>query len=278
MALQIKLTILAENRVSHAGLLAEQGLSIFIETLQGNILFDTGQSDAFLRNAKELKKDLSSLKGIVLSHGHYDHTGGLPHYLETYGQTDVYCHPALSNKKYKVYPGGRLDIGVPWEESKIKQQGANCIYKSHPYEILPGIWLSGEIPRNTAYEQIDEQYQQRVAESYIHDELHDDQFISIVTNKGLVVLLGCGHAGVINSVKHAMRITGTTNVYAVLGGMHLLHAPEERIRKIVHNLERLNPQYIVPLHCTGFNAIHHMYNRFKERVILMNVGSVFEVA
>ncbi len=277
MSSQIKLIILAENRVSHARLLAEQGLSVLIETAQGNLLFDTGQTDAFLRNAKELGKDLSSLKGIVLSHGHYDHTGGLPYYIEAYGKTDIYCHPALSNKKYKVYPGGRLDIGVPWEESKLKFLGANCIYKSHPYEILPGVWLSGEIPRNTSYETIDERYQQRAAESYIHDELHDEQCIALKTEKGLVVLTGCGHAGVINSVKHAMRITGTTELYAVMGGFHLLHTPEERIRMIVHNLERLNPRYIVPLHCTGFNAIHHMYNHFSDRVLLMNVGNVLEV-
>ena len=125
-------------------------------------LFDTGQTGALMHNADELGLDLAQLSTIVLSHGHYDHTGGLPHILDRYGEATVYCHPSLVNPKFKVYPGGNLNIGVPWEESKIKAAGARLVYKSRPYEIFPDVWLSGEIPRNSSYESIDEIYQQRV--------------------------------------------------------------------------------------------------------------------
>jgi len=273
---QVKLTILAENRVSDPRLLAEQGLSIFVETPNGNLLFDTGQTDAFIRNARELDIDLKSIQAIVLSHGHYDHTGGLPHFLREIKKTDIYCHPATTNKKYKVYPGGRLDIGVPWEESKLKTLGAHFITKAHPYELLNDIWISGEIPRNTKYEKIDEIYQQRVLESYIHDEMHDDMALVLNARKGLIVLLGCGHAGAVNSLKHAMRIIGRKEVYALVGGMHLQHTPEERIRQIVNNIRKINPKYLVPLHCTGFSAIRMMFHKFKNRVKLLNVGDSFE--
>lgn len=275
MLSDVTLTILAENRVTNPRLLAEQGLSIFIESNSGNLLFDTGQTAAFIHNARELKIKLQSLKAIVMSHGHYDHTGGLAHYLRELGSADVYCHPAIANKKYKVYPGGDLDIGVPWETSKMKTAGARFIYKSHPFEIVPDIWLSGEIPRNCKYEFIDEVYRQKVLESYIHDELHDDMCLVLNTEKGLIVMLGCGHSGVINSIKHASRITENKHIYAVIGGMHLAHTPLERIEKIIHNLQKLDPEIVVPLHCTGFPAINHMFNKFKNRVQLLNVGDRF---
>jgi len=273
----LKITILTENRVSHPRLLAEQGLSMFVETEQGNLLFDTGQTDAFLRNAKELKLDLSSINYIILSHGHYDHTGGLPHYLKEFGQVEVLCHPAAVNKKYKIYPGGRLDIGVPWEQGKVSGMGARFTFKTNPCEIMPGIWLSGEIPRNTKYETIDEEYQERVLESYIHDELHDDLALVLNTVKGLVVLLGCGHAGPINTVKQAMRISGNKKLYALIGGMHLAYSREEHIEQIITNLKRIDPKVIVPLHCTGFTAINKMFSTFKNRVKLFAVGDRFEL-
>lgn len=273
----LKLTILAENRAANPHLLAEQGLSILVRSSSGSLLFDTGQTDAFLRNARQLKIDLSKINIIVLSHGHYDHTGGLPFFIEKFGKVKVICHPAIVNKKFKVYPGGRLNIGVPWEEHKIRSAGADFIFKTNPAEIMPDIWISGEIPRNSKYEHIDERYQERVLESYIHDELHDDMALILNTVKGLVILLGCGHSGVINTARHAMRIMNNKNIFAIMGGMHLSHTPKDRLEQIVGNLKRINPQFIVPLHCTGFEAIDMMFRRFKNRVKLFNVGDTFDL-
>lgn len=277
MISHLKLTILSENRVVNPGLHAEQGLSIFVETPSGNLLFDTGQTETFLQNARELNIDLKSIRKVVLSHGHYDHSGGLPFLLEKHRTVGIVCHPCLTNKKYRVYPAGRTDIGVPWEKGDLLARGAKFDYHTHPYEILPDVWISGEISRNTTYEQVEEVYQQRPCINYIQDEIHDDMCLIINTYMGLIILLGCGHAGPVNSIKQGMRITGNKRLYAVVGGMHLQHSPDKKILKIINSLVDLNPAWLVPLHCTGLPMINRMLSAFKNRVKLLNVGDTFEL-
>ncbi len=277
MLQNVKLTILSENRVVDPNLRAEQGLSVFVETENGNILFDVGQTNALVENAREMDIDLESVQKIVLSHGHYDHTGGLPFVLEIIRSIDVVCHPALTNKKYKIYPAGRTNIGVPWEKRDIISKGAKFIYKTHPFEVIPDVWISGEIPRSSAFEYVEDAYQQKPSVSYLHDEIHDDLCLVLNTSKGLIILLGCGHAGPINSIKQSMRITHNQQIYAIIGGMHLQHSPDEKIKKIVKNLITLDPDYVLPLHCTGFPAITRIITAFPDRVKLLNVGDTFEV-
>lgn len=277
MLKQLTLTVISENRVNNPKLLAEQGLSIYCETNEGTLLFDTGQMHALVHNARQLQLDFKAIRYVVLSHGHFDMAGGLRHLLKEVSPLNVICHPNLFNKKYRVIDGERMDIGVPWERMELEEQGARFILKAHPTEILPDIWISGEIPRLTDYEYIDETYQERILESYIHDELHDDMSLIFKTEKGLVVLMGCGHAGPVNTLKHAMRITQTDHIHAIIGGMHLHRAPLEKIERIVANLKKLDPDYLIPLHCCGFRAINQMFNVFKERVLLFNVGDRFRL-
>ncbi len=275
MLSDVTITILVENRVARANLIAEQGLSLFIETPEGNFLFDTGQSDVFLHNAQHLGIDIASNQAIVLSHGHYDHTNGLYYYLKKYERARVIAHYNLFHKKFKIVNGERMFVGIAHEEDELKRLGAHFEYVSNPHNLSENIIISGEIHRITDFETIDEQYEERVLESYIPDELHDDMALYLKTEKGLVVLLGCGHSGVINTVKQGMRHTGMQEVYAVMGGMHLAQATPERIAKTVNALRELNPRYIVPLHCTGFRMVNQLFNEFGDRVRLMNVGDQF---
>lgn len=277
MAKGIRFTILCENRVVNPKLVAEQGLSILVETPAGKILFDTGQTRTLLHNAWELKIDLKKIRHIVLSHGHFDMTGGLRYLAPELKNCSVYCHPNLFNKKYKIIDQEKVEIGVPWEKSELESMGVKFIEKTRPLEVSPGVWISGEIPRLTEYEYIDEAYQERILESYIHDELHDDMALIVKTGKGLVILLGCGHAGPVNTVKHAMRIMGDNRIHSVMGGMHLHRAPDERIHQIVDHLIRLNPDRVIPLHCCGFRCINMLFNQVRDRVKLLNVGDSFSI-
>jgi 7,8-dihydropterin-6-yl-methyl-4-(beta-D-ribofuranosyl)aminobenzene 5'-phosphate synthase len=277
MLKNLKITILCENRVTNPQLIAEQGLSLLIETPSGSVLFDTGQTDTVVQNAKSLQIKLDEIKNIVLSHGHFDMTGGLPHLLQEIHEPNIYCHPNLFNKKFKLRDQERIDIGVPWEKSELEDMGAKFTLKTRPIEILPDVWISGEIPRLTSYEFIDEVYQEQILESFIHDELHDDMALIIKSQKGLIVLLGCGHSGPLNSVKHAMRLMGENRLHLVMGGMHLHQAPDEKIDAVVTNMVHLEPDFIAPLHCCGFRCINQFYTQLRNRILLFNVGDIFEL-
>jgi 7,8-dihydropterin-6-yl-methyl-4-(beta-D-ribofuranosyl)aminobenzene 5'-phosphate synthase len=202
-------------------------------------------------------------------------TGGLPSVLMETGETDIYCHPNIFHKKYKLQDQQKVEIGVPWEKSEVEELGAKFLLKSQPKEILPDIWISGEVPRLTEYEKIDEEYLEHVLESYIHDEIHDDMALIIKTTKGLIILMGCGHSGPVNTAKHAMRIAGENHIHLIMGGMHLQAATDEKVLQIANHLIELKPDFIAPLHCCGFRCINYLFNHLRNRIRLMNVGDQF---
>ncbi|NIW80649.1 MAG: MBL fold metallo-hydrolase [Calditrichae bacterium] len=272
MLKQVEITILSENRVVKPSLIAEQGLSFHIASPEGEFLFDTGHQNAFIENAKELRIDLSNVDQILFSHAHHDHTGGIYYYLQKYGNATIICHYNIFNRKFRLYNNQRLEVGFPYEETDLKKMGAKFLYKTHPFHLSEHILSSGEIPRITEYEVPSEIHKELVLESFITDELNDEMAMIINTSQGLIVLLGDGHKGPVNTVKHAMSITDNQKVYAVMGGMKLEHASEEIIEKITKGLLQINPEYIIPLHSTGFKAIHRFYHTFKDRLLLFNTG------
>lgn len=254
------------NNVMPAPLLAEHGLSFWIETAGKNILFDTGQTDAFIKNAEMLDIDLSKTDVIVLSHGHYDHTGGLKAVLELAPNAVIYLHPDAPKLRYSCPPEKPpKDISMPQKAcQKIAQSVAKgkVIYTPKPESIASGVTVTGAIPRATSYEDTGGPFYLD-KEARIPDPIDDDQALTITTAKGLVVILGCAHAGLVNTLKHAAAITGKP-IYAVLGGTHLRAASKERIKNTFQAVKEYDVKQIAPCHCTGDDAIRQFENHFPN--------------
>lgn len=276
--MKAKVTILAENSVfSNIGAIAEHGWAAFIETPHGNYLFDTGQGKALLNNAKYFKKDLASLKGIILSHHHIDHTGGLMDAVKAVnGNIDVYAHPELFKKGYMARTDYKY-IGIPYSREELEDKGAVFRFNTEFTEIAPKIYLTGEVPRLTSFEHGDTDIVIKTQKGYVIDPVMDDQSMIIDTEQGLFVILGCSHAGIINILNYAKKMTGKDQIHTVIGGTHLWCVSEDQKQKSIQALVDMDIKRIGVSHCTGFEVGTRLAKEFGEKFFYCNVGSVVEV-
>ena len=256
--------------------MGEHGLAFLIKVDNRSLLFDTGQGKVLAENAHLLGIHLSEIEAVAISHGHYDHTGGLHTALERSRRAKVFLHPAAVHAKYsrREAPPHR-SIGIPRAGKQALQGGGrHVIWTAQPSEIIPGVWVTGEIPRITKFEDVGGPFylDRNCAQP---DPLSDDQALYIESARGSVVLLGCAHAGVVNTLEYVSRITGQRRIHAVLGGMHLLRASRKRIEATGDALERFKVRVIAPGHCTGAAAVAYLWNRFPSRVKECATGSRF---
>lgn len=271
---KVEITTLVENTVHKPeGLLAEHGLSFFVKFGDKKLLFDTGAGNAILNNADKMKIDLSSLDAVVLSHGHNDHTGGLSQVLAGLNEVNVYAHSDIFDKKIVVKKERVREAFIPNSRRYYEEAGANFIIGKDSCELFEGIMLTGEVPRKNDFEKADDVFFKEDAGGRKTDKLMDDQSMIIGSSKGIVVVLGCAHSGVINILEHVSSLTGKKDIYAVMGGMHLKDASHERIEATCKELEKYNIQVLAPCHCTGFRASAVFYRNFERNFTINNVGS-----
>lgn len=277
--MEIKATVLCENYVMfNEGAVAEHGWAVFLETEDGNYLFDTGQGKALINNARVFKKDLSSLKGIILSHHHYDHTGGLLEVLLVSGPVDVYSHPDLFKESYSLRREEKpLHIGVPFRREVLENAGANFCFNRDWREIAAGIYLTGEVPRRTKFEKGDDKLAVMTKEGLVKDNLLDDQSLVIESCDGIYIILGCAHSGVINTIMYAIERTGKERIKALIGGTHLGAVSEEQMEMSIKALKDFNIERIGVSHCTGLKASLRLLQEFGEKFFFCNVGSLIEM-
>jgi 7,8-dihydropterin-6-yl-methyl-4-(beta-D-ribofuranosyl)aminobenzene 5'-phosphate synthase len=273
----IRLTVLVENSVRHQGLVAEHGLSVHVQCGNRSLLFDAGQTDLALINAETLRLPLEHIEAVALSHGHYDHTGGVPAMLDAVSNARVYLHPAAFEKKFSRSPAGQSrEIGMSDCVSQaIRRHAAGWIETSSRTEIIDGVFATGEIPRATVFEDTGGAFFLD-AEGARPDPLTDDQALVIDLGRSVILLLGCAHAGVVNTLDHVRRQTGGKPVRAVIGGLHLGSAGDERIRQTVDRLRDARLEILAPAHCTGWPATAKLWQAFPEIFRPAGVGTVFE--
>ena len=277
----MKITILCENTVGHRVGSGEHGFSVFIEMNRGNYLFDTGNGHSVVTNSLVFDKDLRSIKKILLSHGHYDHTGGLPEVLKLRGEVDVHGHPRIfldriSVAKEKDKETKRF-VGIPYKQNYLEALGARFLFNSEFVEVEPGIFLTGEVPRETPFEKPDPKLFTEMRGKISQDTFPDDQSLILDTEKGLVLILGCAHSGMINIIRHVIHKTGKEKFYAILGGTHLDFLAPEQLEESTRYLKTIEFEKIGGSHCTGMRAAFRLHQEFGDRFFQGCVGSVLEV-
>ena len=276
----LRITTLSENTAGAIDLLAEWGLSILIETGKENILFDTGQTITAGYNTDNLEIDLNQIDKIVLSHGHYDHTGGLHQILRKMGkEVEIIAHPDIWAAKYRRRKGKKDKyIGIQFQRQELESLGARFTLTTKPAQVADNIMTTGEVPMVTDYETIDSALFVKENTGWQPDKLLDDLSLIINTKSGLVVVLGCAHRGMINTLYHAQQLTGVKPIHAVIGGAHLVHASEERIRLTITALKELGVQKLGLCHCTSLPAMSLLAQEFGDKFFFNIVGTIFELS
>jgi 7,8-dihydropterin-6-yl-methyl-4-(beta-D-ribofuranosyl)aminobenzene 5'-phosphate synthase len=274
-----QITTLSENTAfaRPRGLLAEWGLSVLLEVDDQSILLDTGASISAARNGTLLGVDWSRIDALVLSHGHYDHTGGLRQVLTRIKKrVKVLAHPDVFDAKYiQIFTDeSPVNIGIPFEKAELENLGAVFQLTSEPVWLSKNVVTSGEIPMTTDYETIDAGLYARQDGELVPDPLADDQALFIKTDQGLVVVLGCAHRGTINTVRHAQNVTGVKSIHTVMGGTHLIRASEVQLEQTIVELKSLGVQRLGVSHCTGMPAAVRLAQEFGQSFFFNNSGSV----
>lgn len=267
MLKEVTITILVDN-LAREGLAAEHGFAVLIGAGGRKILFDTGQTGAVLGgNADALGEDLSGVEAMVLSHGHYDHTGGMPLALARAPGAAVWCHPGVFAPRWSLRDGAAREIGMPpaAQEALTALPVGQLRRVTAPVQAAPGVWITGPVPRGNPFEDTGGPFFLD-PEGTKPDMLPDDLSLWMETPEGVVVLTGCCHAGLMNTLMLVRNRTGGRPLRALIGGFHLVNAGEQRMARTLETLRTLNPATIVPCHCTGEAAVQVLQEALGDKV------------
>ncbi len=279
--MSLKITTLIENMADDSGkLFFEHGFSVWIELDGKKMLFDTGQSGDFVKNAKLLGLDTADVDAVILSHGHYDHTGGVPELLRGMKKKiPIYIGKEFFNPKYKLLEDGSYKYnGNPFEKECLCAQNSPVevhYVEKDITEVSERLFLFKNFARVTDYEKVNPKFFVKGEKDYVQDLFPEEIALGIMTEQGLVLVVGCSHVGIINILEHVKKTTGMA-VAAVLGGTHLVEAGEERLTETIEAMKSYGVRTIAVSHCTGEVGMERLRKEFSEGFVRNNTGNVME--
>lgn len=271
----LTITILTENRVRRTGLLAEHGLSFWLEMGCERVLFDMGQSDVYVRNADKLGIDLGRAQTLVISHGHYDHGGGLAFFPPDARWPRVFIHPDALLHKFSQ--SDRSDsphhpIGFPWRVEELEHLERRLMLNTATMQVNDDMVILSSIPQTNAFETVSPSLLVERNGHIVADDMADEQLLVCDLPQGLIVVVGCSHPGIVNSLEYVRSIFPNRPIHTVIGGMHLEQASPERIEHTIDYFEQSAIQTIIPLHCTGLQATWQMKHALGDRIRIAETG------
>lgn len=279
--MKVKVSVICENSVVvPLPLIGEHGFSCLIEA-EDTTLFDTGQGLGIINNLAKMGKSLEAIRRIILSHGHYDHTGGLMNVLQhRSGKTAVILHPDAFNEKKAVValPNNTIEmpIGMRASKEEYEQAGADIMFINGFTKINESISALSDVKRPTGWKSWDVRLKRKMDGMLQDDPFNDDLSLLVNTESGPVVILGCAHAGIVEILNDLSERTGVREFHAVIGGTHLESAPEDYVALAIETLRRYRVKKIAVSHCTGLRMACRFCSEFKNEFANASVGSVFD--
>ncbi len=282
MITSLNVTVVVNNFISRSGFKGEHGLSLLIDMdhdgVKTRMLWDTGQSpETLLVNLNALKVELSEISTVAISHGHYDHVGGLLGFLDhSSGNVQVlvsqWAWGERLNNSANLKP-----IGIGFTSNEVTEHGGLVVDITQPYRICEQVTLSGPIKRIESCE-VNNSFLRKTDQGLVVDTFQDDMSLVLdLGHQGLFIITGCCHSGIINTVEHCMKITGNSRLKGIIGGLHLINADEERMVKTRNFLRETGLSFLAPLHCSGLEQTCYLRGELGESVKFLGAGEIVKV-
>lgn len=268
---------LVENKTDNSGIMAEHGLSIYIEADGKKILFDAGASDLLIRNAEAMEVDLSDVELAVVSHGHYDHTGGFPAFFKINSRAPLYLHKNAFRESYILKDGqlyGKND-GIRWSDDERKTIKDRLILTDGPLKLTENICITGTVSMEPDFEPTERFYFKDERGNITQDDMSHEQCLVIRQPEGLYIFSGCSHRGVISALNTGKAMFPGERLAVLVAGMHLYSASDKVREHAIEQIVREEPECVMPVHCTGIEAICSLKAKLGDRCIIATAGDVY---
>lgn len=273
----LRITTLIENELNRdKSLNAEHGISLYVEVDGKKILFDTGQSGNFVKNAEKLNIDLNDLDYVIISHSHYDHSGGFEKLVQEYDNDfKLFLGEGFFKEKHSLSGDIYRYVGSPFREGFLKEKNIETEYVTSIKYITENAMIITDFERDPEYENVNEAMCLKEGDKFVFDKFRDEVALAIDTDEGIVVLVGCSHPGIVNMVETIIKRTGR-DIYGVIGGTHLMKEDDKKINKVIDYLKEKEIKQIGACHCTGKQGETMLSQQMEDEFFSNNTGNVLE--